>query len=251
MYSGSRRFLLRCFIFVVCFSSLFTLLGQIGVVESGLQLRKELSDVAFDDSVLFVFDIDETVLLAHNPKARSAWFGAMLAEQIRLHASPVDAINETRRLYRLAQNETTVEPVDADLNTFISEVHAQGVRCLGLTSRSRELCDITPTQLSSVGLQLDMVIHEAFELHLPPHVFPLAFEKNVFFTAGAHKGMSLGLLLRRMQWKPRLVVFIDDSYHHLEAMESYCSMDGIEVRAFHFTGYQKTMAAMEDRVVKR
>jgi hypothetical protein len=138
-----------------------------------------------------------------------------------------------------------------DINRLIAELSAQGVRCMGLTSRSRELCDITPQQLSAVGLPEFTSLYESFETYLPPHVFPLVFEKNIFFTAGAHKGMSLGLLLRRMNWRPRLVVFIDDSYNHLEAMEAYASMDGLAMRAFHVQAYQKTMAAVEDRILKR
>ncbi len=225
--------------------------AQIHSIGSAKELRHALGDVLFGPDVLFVFDIDETVLVANNPKARSAWFGAMLAEQMKSTPSFVDAINETRRLYRIAQEQTTLEPVDPELIRFMNDLHQSGVRLIGLTSRSRELCDITPQQLAEVGL---IAFGDQFgrcELQLPPHEFPLIFENGVFFTSGAHKGLCLGRLLREINWQPKVIIFIDDSHHHVEAVEAYASMMGIPAYTFHFTGYQKTMAAIEDRLLAR
>ncbi|KKT01838.1 MAG: hypothetical protein UV79_C0004G0003 [candidate division TM6 bacterium GW2011_GWF2_43_17] len=225
--------------------------AQINKIECALELRQALEGLDLDQDVLFVFDIDETILVANNPKARSAWFGAMLAEQMKAAVTFVDAINETRRLYRIAQEQTTLEAVDPELIQFINDLHQEGVRLIGLTSRSRELCDITPQQLAEVGLVGFGDATVRYELQLHPHEFPLIFENGVFFTSGAHKGLCLGRLLRELNWQPKTIIFIDDSYHHVEAVEAYASMVGIPAYTFHFTGYQKTMAAIEDRLLRR
>lgn len=227
--------------------------AHIASIESAAELREHLRlrDFVITDKTLLVFDIDETVFVANNPKARSVWFGAMLAEQLQVKSNFVDAINETRRLYRAAQDQTTFEPVDPELIVFFNEARKAGARLIGLTSRSRELCDITPQQLTSVGLVGFDVPSKYYELHLPPHEFPLIFDHNIFFTSGAHKGLCLGRLLREFDWRPDQIIFIDDSYHHVVGVESYANMEGIPSHAFHFTAYQKTMAAVEDRLIKR
>lgn len=62
------------------------------------------------------------------------------------------------------------------------------------------------------------------------------YERGVYMTAGQHKGAMLRLLLSRLQTRVSAVVFVDDTWKHLDRVRTAFAFQPVEVHAFYFRG---------------
>lgn len=214
------------------------------------------------DRVLFVTDIDNTVLAMQGDLGSDQWFewqDYLLAHEPRSKQLVADdfpgLLQVQGKLFALGR----MRPPQANLPELVRSVQAMGLRTLVLTSRGPQYRDATERELrrngydfASTAVPVGGLPRGVFRPYDPAKPrgsglskqdvarFSLgkprdaSYSAGVMMTSGQHKGAMLLVLLAKAKPKFDAVVFVDDHGRHVARVHDALTRRGIAVAAVHY-----------------
>lgn len=173
---------------------------EISTIHSMLEVTQHLKP-----KTLLVTDLDHTVMEPLTYEGSEPWFQHMY-DLARPHEKKV-AID----FYCRVQDSIQMRPVEPSLPLEWQKWRqCEGVALIGLTSRSYSLAAITHDDLSQLGMTFP-------DTWLVDTEIPGVAYDGILFASGRNKGEIMDLFLQtHPQYQSWQIIFIDDSYHHLE-----------------------------------
>jgi hypothetical protein len=226
---------------------------QAKVVEAANFSEVENSFKDADDTVLGVFDIDDVLAYSTDPAFQK---GNWRENQVCVKRLLKNLTPDQRWLfanYSLLQAD--LQPLEPNAWAAIKRIQEKKVKTIALTgSMPGLLGDIYVQEWRYHQLKKMGIDFSASFPHDPSFCmndqccymgrYP-AFFKGILFAngelslkiAGCSKGEVLIEFLRREKWKPKAVIFVDDSLSNLQAMEKALSLfdPAISFVGVHFT----------------
>lgn len=214
------------------------------------------------EHVLFVADIDNTVLAMDQELGSDAWFewqSYLLAQEPdspHLVADNFDALLEAQGLLFTLGH---MHPPQPEIPSLIRRVQESGVHTLLLTSRgpafrpqtARELkrngYDFARTALPTEGVPDDLFFPydpQAPEQVGLPRAYaqacglrdpkPISYDDGLLMTSGQHKGAMLRIMLHQADADIDAVVYVDDHGRHVGRIHDALSNLGMPGTVFHY-----------------
>lgn len=236
----------------------------------------EYADEYGGDKVLFVADIDNTLLAMDRQLGSDQWFNwqdYLLKHEPQSPHLVADDFPELLEIQGLLFATTHMHPPEAEQPRQLATIQRLGVHTLVLTSRSddfrpaaiRELtragydfADTSPT-IRLFARQGDMPYEtcsrfipyqankpraaglqpgEVTKFGLSDAPRQVSYGDGVFMVAGQHKGAMLLVLLHLTQQQFDAVVYVDDHLKHVVGVQEALLDRKIEVTGFHYTHEQ-------------
>ncbi|MGL4513413.1 MAG: DUF2608 domain-containing protein [Lacipirellulaceae bacterium] len=223
---------------------------------------EEYADRSSPADVLFVVDIDNTLMAMSHPLGSDQWFEWQEYLQKHRPDSPhlvgkefPELLEAQGLLFTLGK----MRPPQTNLPELVRRVQDRGVPTLVLTSRGEQFRTPTERELKACGydfapsaMKLATPVEGPF---LPYDVNNLAaagltdddkrlcglaeaktctYDRGVLMTQGQHKGAMLLSILARAEHAPKAVVFVDDHGRHVQRVYDACVRHGIEAAVFHY-----------------
>jgi hypothetical protein len=207
---------------------------------------REIVDGYSDKRVLFVFDIDNTVL--ESPPGQFLGSAQWYDWQRKLpddDARKVDCLLEVSgAAYHIAHLVPTEGGYAA---SFIAGLQSSGHDVIALTARSPQFRYPTERELLRHGIDFAKAVPNGFA-GIPGYYFPDAspdipaprnasYQNGIVMLAGQHKGAALADLLDRIGAASAydVIVFFDDDEKNTDAMFERFSQDRRRAVIFHYT----------------
>jgi hypothetical protein len=217
------------FLFVLLFS--IQVFGRIQETPNLQQCLEPALKATTDSSpadVVFVFDIDNTVLKLKQNFGSVQWYHwqqKLIQDQAegRIANTIDDLLAAQGSIYQLSAAETP----EASTAQQIAELQRQGYPVLFHTSRNLDTRGATQRELTRNGLLPltktlgpDQGFPGSFTYQVAmPNQRPVSFQDGVYMSAGQDKGVWLGLLFEKLNYHPRHIIFVDDEIHNLVNVE--------------------------------
>jgi hypothetical protein len=200
------------------------------------------------DNVLVVLDIDNTTLATDLDLGSEHWF--LWQSQLVRDGNPTGeaaaaSVPELLTVQGWIYTVTGMHPVEPRIPVDLSQLAAQGVRSLALTSRGLDVRDATLRELARYGFPYASAApgpvggyggaYKPYDPTRPEdsgltsgdvtrfslgEAKDVIYENGVMLTQGQHRGVMLRTLLAKTGAQPRAIVFVDDRPHHLEGVQA-------------------------------
>jgi len=209
-----------------------------------------MSDIVehIDADTLVIFDLDNTLIQPKQMLGSNQWYdfivGRFLAGGLELNV----AIDAALKDWNAVQLKTEVLAVENTTPKIIAAIQAKGNKILGLTARPMDLAAASKAQLQSVGIDLSLtpVSKKDFWLDKPRE---LLFSSGVLFVgAKSNKGEELVVLLKKLDLKPKRIVFVDDKVSHIKNVGNSVSKTPIEYLGFRYAAADEYVAAFSGKI---
>ncbi len=196
---------------------------------------------------LVAFDIDETLIWATKPKARSEWFNEQLASYTAQGLSAEEAMKHFFVAHLTAHAASAIFPVDKDTNLVFEKLAQQNIHVLGLTARAPMMSTITTEQFTKANIKFPQPIprwNEIFIFDGPRD--PVMVVNGIIYSSGQNKGLTLGLFIDALSYKPQLLVFVDDLMYNIKNVQTFAQQRGIPFLGIHITKYEQLIKPLLD-----
>ena len=177
----------------------------------------DLQQYKHDQRVLFIFDLDETLIKIEGNVGGDKWISYLLQHyEERRH--------DLLKLYDCLQNHVPITLVEESIPAFISDLRLRHV-VIAITSRGQRISERTLAVLGDLDVSFSPFDLEA--LHM---------RAGVMFTDGGDKGEALDSFLQTISSsRPSMVVMVDDKIKYLHQVERTAQQWGIPFVGFHYT----------------
>lgn len=217
------------FLFVLLFSiQVFGRIQETRDLQSCLAPALAATAESRPNDVVFVFDIDNTVLKLKQNFGSVQWYHwqqKLIQDQAEGRiANTIDELLAAQgSIYQLSAAETP----EASTAQQIAELQKHGYPVLFHTSRNLDTREATQRELIRNRL-LPLVKTLGPDQGFPGSFTyqnammnqrPVSFQSGVYMSAGQDKGIWLGLLFEKLNYHPRHVIFVDDEIHNLVNVE--------------------------------
>jgi hypothetical protein len=108
---------------------------------------------AKNERKLIAFDLDDTVFMSSQLLGSPTWFYNMINVMRKSGAAKYEAYSVVSKIDKIVQGEIRVVAVEQATLSAIRAWQNLGVTVVGLTSRPKDLMDITKAQLKQIGLE--------------------------------------------------------------------------------------------------
>jgi hypothetical protein len=182
---------------------------------------KELGEVQPTNSILLVFDIDQTLLNTEN---------CIPGSQIR-------GLRDWERMIAQCPSKLTEEIVNDELHLLQSSGYAK----IALTARSPSLIAATERELARNDISfLGHPFAEDGVEETWKDSIRVTFKEGVVYASGGDKGVIMREFLARKSPNRHTVVFVDDDERNIRAMtRAFENDEQNDVRIFHYNRYSE------------
>ncbi len=191
---------------------------------------------------LIAFDIDETLIWAANPLARSEWFNQEFKRYQDLGLSPEEALKKFFVEHLQAHNNSKFFPVDKDTNDLFNALQEKNIRILGLTARQPLMNTITAKQFATAHINFPNPIprwNDTFVFGGPKS--PVLAIQGIIYSSGQDKGKMLGIFLDELSYRPQLLIMVDDMLYNVQNVQRLARERNIPFLGFHLNKYEKSI----------
>lgn len=188
---------------------------------------------------LVAFDIDETLIWAANPTARSEWFNKQLKSYKEQGLSTEEAIKKFLVQHLQAHNNSVFFPVDIDTNKLFELIKQKNIHILGLTAREPLMDTMTIQQFAKAKINFPHPIprwNRTFVFQGPN--YPVLAVDGIIYSTGQNKGRTLELFLDRLSYQPNLLIMVDDMLYNIQNVQKTAEMRKIPFIGIHLTKYK-------------
>ena len=243
-----RRFLVGILLFLTIMTTLFYFRGSDVQKMRNIELLEE-KVANFDKDCLVVFDVDKTLITPIDPmfylKSLSSKFWRSF--YYILMTGDVFFRNLVEH-YKNGHFTVKFELVDPGMPDLIKGLQGKGVKVIALTScptgmhkQVGKIEDWRIKHLLSFGIDFTKAFPDQGDMLFTSfsQTRPSLFKDGILFANGyaAKKGPLLAAFLERIGWRPREVVFVDDSAKWVRSVEK--SMKELDIKC---TGLQYVAA---------
>lgn len=227
--------------YVLCFSS--SAYASIAPIDSIQELRAHTEE---SNNVLVVFDIDDTLTILEDPAFHRTNFRNHHAAAFLEILSTLSE-KEVILTFSIPLLTTGSNLIEKETPEFIEKLHENGIRTIALTAAMGgeidgvSIADRRIAELQRVGVDFSKSFPHLSEMVFSGFKAPLfgghpLFKKGVILANDNDKGLVLAEFLKAIDWRPDLILFIDDRIDHIHAvkraMEAFCP--AIECKGFHY-----------------
>ncbi len=219
---------------------------HLGIVE------KYIDDL--DENALVVFDVDYTILVPNDRILAPC--GEEYCQKF------MKILREMQEKGEILGSQVTIQAqtslVDNKILHLLEKLKEKNIKVIALTAMSTGQFGVIPNmeqwrieQLASLGIHLDgafpevdMIMLEEFEgaKGLP------VFKKGILASSKYPKGQVLCAFLKRMEWKPSKVLFIDDRMYFIDSVEYELEKENIPHTSFHYTAAIDSLHSLDHRL---
>lgn len=204
---------------------------------------------ALGEGTLVVFDIDEVLIASKDrffhPLAEPYMMSLVKQEMEQAQTAAERKDIEEKLSLSLIQSERVL--LDDTSPKLLHTLKSNGVKAMALTGfptgkfgKIEALERWKIEQLESFGLDFSPFFpsmpQHLFQEMAKPKISPPIFLEGVLYARGYSKGDVLLAFLDLIQWTPSQVIFIDDLYHNLAAMECSLKERGIAFKGYRYSG---------------
>lgn len=192
-----------------------------------------------DENALVVFDVDYTILVPNDRiLARGEYFQKIM-EKLRDFQEDGEVLGSKILI------QAQISLIDERILNLLEILKQKNIKVIALTAMPTGRFGLMPNaeqwrvqQLASLGIHLDWsfpeidsIMFEEFEgqKRLP------VFKRGILASVKYPKGQVLCAFLKRMQWKPSKVFFIDDGMQYINSVECELDKENIQHISFHYT----------------
>lgn len=223
----------------------------------------EMGEKHGKDKVLVVYDIDNTLMTMKQDLGSDQWF--MWQEELkekdpkRVSDNFAGLLSVQGILFSLSEMKTP-EQYTA---TIVKDLQGKGFKSMVLSSRGPEFRTMTARELkrndldfysSAIGPEGGYTstfkpfdgIESSFsdeekKLYKIDSARAISFQDGVMLTAGQHKGAMLKAILKKTDFSPKAIVFIDDQKKHTERVEATFKDSGIETWSYRYGAWDENV----------
>jgi hypothetical protein len=189
------------------------------------EVERDSAGLAAPD-VLYVFDIDNTVLALKQNMGSVQWYRWQqnLIKNGELDGRVADNTDDLLKAQTLLYQMSSSVTPEPGLAQDIKDLQAKGSAVLYHTSRSLEVRDISERELTKNQLlPLTKTLagyagHFSYEQG-PADQRAVSFQNGVYMSAGQDKGIWLDWLMAKAKVSPKHLVFVDDEHKNLANVE--------------------------------
>jgi len=202
---------------------------------------KKIADVhSYIDHTLDVvfFDIDNTILETETGPNLVSWAIA-LEKYIRSHHQMKNLSDHDFFIYiqhKIADFIEHMKPalVEEEVLGVIHSLEQKNIPIIGLTNRPLKSVEITIQQLHRFGLDFSSHPFGLQEYHFETQARPARFKDGVIVGNSNNKGFLVREFLEKIQFRPKKLLFIDDSEHFIVDVENVFKESKTDVIALRY-----------------
>ncbi|MBN2267324.1 MAG: DUF2608 domain-containing protein [Candidatus Babeliaceae bacterium] len=193
------------------------------------EIEEIASYVTPGPETLVIFDLDNTVIWPEEPEARDEWFAGQLSAYKKVGLTPDEAIKRFLPTHLKAHATSKIYNVDKDTPWLFTFLKENNVRVIALTARSIAFIGITKKQLKKADIKFSPGKNGWNEYYeIDGLKKPIFYTNGIIFAGGNPKGPTLELFLQKLAFKPKELIFVDDSRQHVESVAETAKKIGIE-----------------------
>jgi len=234
-------------IFILVSTQLF---GVIHQSPNLILIEEHIADL--DENALVVFDVVNTLLVSNDHILTAC--GDEYFQNFMKNFKSEERIALRSKI--LLQSEVSI--VDDNIFMLLNQLKQRNVKTIALSAMPTGQYGVILNaeqwrvdQLALLGIYFDWSFPEIDSLVLNDfkgkRTFPI-FKRGILATGDYPKGAVLCDFLRKIQWKPSAVIFIDDKMDYIESVESELEKENIEHISFHYTAAIDRPCSLNERV---
>ncbi len=236
-----RLFLRTAFFLLLTLISPNRVFAEI-IQTSDLHVLNEVTEKA-DRDTLVIFDVDYVLIVPTDQILHPAYKSVFRQYEKKLtkRSSRADFLN----LWGIIFSERKSAVVDSTILSIIHDLQHKKIKTIALTNtgtgqlgRIKSLEDWRIKELISheVDFSSAFRVKRTIPLGLPsPRMHgPPIFKSGIIFTAGHDKGDILEIFLKKVRYKPCVIIFVDDKLEKLESVEEMCKRLKIKFIGIHY-----------------
>lgn len=201
---------------------------------------------------LVIFDIDNTLLEAKTYYCHANWFYDRYDEAIAQGMSEDRALSLLLPPWEKAQKNCEVKAVEPFIPELIKEIQRSGKKVMALTSRSQNIERETIAELSSLNIDFSKSAPVPADFSWPMNDTVVASKRGIVFTTDFQsKGDVLKEYLRRANFSPKEIVFVDDSPRNLLSVLTVQGAEEIVVHALLYPLVKRSPPHWDKELAKR
>ena len=203
-----------------------------------------MSDIseAITGDTLLIYDLDNTVYEPVGNYGSDQWFFYLNSVYQRNGFSAEDSEEKALELWNRTQYLIKVKPVESSTPQLIREQQSQGIKVIAMTARTQETADITLGQLRSIGVSFEhsSIYDNTLQIKQNSNDWlrsDVMLHRGVLFVGEKNaKGAVLLLMLEKLKYRPKNVVFVDDRLRHIIGVETALESIGVPYKGFRYGG---------------
>lgn len=217
--------MLKQTLFLVLFIFIFSTSAQSEIIQ--IQKIEDISSTIDSPHTLVLFDMDDTLTDSTISLGSGAW-RKYIRKKIEDYEKQYGSKCSDEDLHDLltfyVANRVPVKPVEELLPQVVADLQTKGIPVFVFTARGKSkwystdlegIQNLTTRQLETAGYH--------FELSkLPPKlqaIDPKTYENGVIYSSPLKKGLFLKNLLKKTDYQPSKIIFIDDKLDQVQSME--------------------------------
>ncbi len=198
------------------------------------------------ENILVVFDIDDTLTILSDPAFHSTNFKIHHANAFKEMMSSLNP-RERHLAFTMPLLTTASDLIEIDASQVIDELQNRGVKTIALTAamggeiEGVSIEDRRIAELNRVGIDFSRSFPDISEMIFSGFKAPMIgrgpfFKLGVILANENDKGDVLVAFLKNIEWKPDLILFVDDRIEHIHAVQRAIRdfYPEIECRGFHY-----------------
>jgi hypothetical protein len=206
------------FIVISCMSVCFANILEVSSISS--------MDSYKEDGVLFLYDIDNTLIHLDQMFGSDEWFFHRFSTLQKEGKAKEEALDIALCELISAHYASKVSEVEKGSFEIIKRQQRENIMLIGFTTRDHSLARITQRQLKSLGFYMGVSAPKQTQVFIKDDNC-IFYQEGVLYTSGTHKGQALFTFLKMSNVYPKAIVFINDRRQNLEQVEETCIQKGV------------------------
>lgn len=168
---------------------------------------------------LVILDIDNTLGEPDTLDGLGSdqWFKEMVKSYETQGHNTESAINQVLPSYFAIHHHNLLKPVEPTTASCVKCLQGKA-HVMSLTARSPGFSNRTQEQLSAIDIHLHKATVHNMPLNLK-HTHPALFCEGILFAGNNNKGDILITFLEKINYIPKIIIFVDDKEHNIRAVE--------------------------------
>ncbi|OGB84288.1 hypothetical protein A3F66_04910 [candidate division TM6 bacterium RIFCSPHIGHO2_12_FULL_32_22] len=200
-------------------------------------------------NVLVVFDIDNTLAAPKKELGSDEWFNYLIAEKMKEGFDSFQALNLILPKYFYAQFNVPLILMESDAIDFLDSLKDKNIDFMSLTARSLYIADRTLDQLHNISINFSMA-HKISDCALSL-AHPAIFKEGILFSGSNDKGESILAFFDANNYHPKKVIFLDDKYKNLLAVENALLKREIQFVGIRYSGADEKVKNFNPEAAKQ
>lgn len=215
------------------------------------------------NDVLVVFDVDEVLITTKDifihPECDSIFLNLVQNEFAKTKTTDEREKFENRLSLSMIHPERYL--VEEIAPSFIKCLQNKKIKTIALTSCPTGKFGLIPLvehwridQLKMLDIDFSVAFGRLIQIRLTElskknHPSPI-FEKGILFSKGYSKGEVLEAFLKRINWKPSKVIFIDDLAENLCSLKEHLDALNIPFEGFQYLGAHLSQDKINSKLIE-